>query len=185
MLLTCREDMKFENTVYSNMEFEEVFENIKNFILKNPMGKYKLMIGTDSQVRSDGTLFVSGIVIHREGDGAWACRKHFLEGRRLYNLHEKISYETSLSEEIAYLFTYEKILELEDLILPHIYKGSSFEKEAHLDIGDKPANKTNLYVNEMLSRVESMGFKAVIKPHSLVASGYANKFTKYGKRIYI
>jgi len=94
------------------------------------------------------------------------------------NLHERISYETSLTEEVVALFTEEKKEQLIDIILPNIYKGASFSIEGHIDIGAGRKNKTRIFVKEMVNRMEAMGVEAKIKPEAFVASSYANRYTK-------
>ena len=98
--------------------------------------------------------------------------------RRMTNLHERISYETSLTEEVVSMFTEEKKEQLINLVLPHVYKGASFTIEGHIDIGCGNRNKTRVFVNEMIARMNSLGIEAKIKPDSFVASTYANRFTK-------
>ncbi|MDG5786132.1 ribonuclease H-like YkuK family protein [Evansella sp. AB-P1] len=168
----------FENLKEKNMTFEEVFERIVQFMKKDPKGNYRLMFGTDSQVHATYTRFVTGIVIQRERKGAWACLRKVSIPRQINNLHEKISYETSLTEEIASMFTDERKETLINLVLPHVYKGATFTIEGHIDIGCRSQNKTRMYVREMVSRIESMGLEPKIKPESFVASTYANRYTK-------
>ncbi|SDY13165.1 hypothetical protein SAMN05421736_101454 [Evansella caseinilytica] len=168
----------FENLQKKNMAFEQVFEHIVKFMNKEPQGNYRLMFGTDSQVHSTYTRFVTGIVIQREGKGAWACIRKVAVPRQMKNLHEKISYETSLTEEIVSMFTEARKSELIDIVLPHIYKGASFTIEGHIDIGANSRNKTRVYVREMMSRMQSMGIEPIIKPKAFVASSYANRYTK-------
>ena len=93
-------------------------------------------------------------------------------------LHERISKETSLTEEIVALFTEERKNKMIDIVLPYIYKGSSFTMEGHLDIGSGNRNKTRIFVEEMVARIEAMGLEPKIKPDSFVASSYANRYTK-------
>ncbi|WP_188383008.1 ribonuclease H-like YkuK family protein [Ornithinibacillus halotolerans] len=160
------------------MSFEEVFQHIVQFIKKDPTGQYRLIFGTDSQVHTTYTRFITGIVIQCETKGAWACIRRVDVPRKMLNLHERISYETSLTEEVVSLFTKEKKNRLIDIVLPNIYKGSSFIIEGHIDIGSSQKNKTRIFVNEMVSRMESLGIEPKIKPDSFVASSYANRFTK-------
>lgn len=169
---------EFENIQEKRMTFEQVFLRIKEFMKKDPMGNYKLMFGTDSQVHPKSTLFITGIVIQREGKGAWACIRKVSIPRRITNLHEKISTETSLTEEVVSLFNEDKKNELIDIILPNIYKGATFTIEGHIDIGAGNKNKTRIFVREMVSRMKSMGVEPKIKPDSYVASAYANRYTK-------
>lgn len=171
----------FKNLTEKNMTFDTVFERISAFIQREPIGNFKLMIGTDSQVHKRSTIFITGIVIQREGKGAWACIRKIVVPRKMSALHEKISYETTLTEEVASLFTEEHKSKLIDIILPYIYNekgGSTFSIEGHIDIGEGRRNKTSIYVKEMVSRIESMGFEPKIKPNSFVASAYANRYTK-------
>ncbi|MBX0359289.1 ribonuclease H-like YkuK family protein [Halobacillus sp. Nhm2S1] len=160
------------------MKFEEVFSHILTFMKSDPIGDYKLMMGTDSQVHPSHTLFITGIVIQRVGKGAWACFRKEVVHREMTTLHERISYETSLTEQVASLFTEEKKNALIEVVLPYIYKGATFTIEGHIDIGSGDRNRTRVYVNEMMARIESLGMEAKIKPDSIVASSYANRYTK-------
>lgn len=168
----------FQNLQERSMTFEVVFERILKFMKRNPNGNYRLMVGTDSQVHVDRTVFITGIVIQNEGKGAWACIKKTIVPRKMLHLHERISYETTLTEEVVSLFTEERKNKMIDVVLPFIYKGATFTMEGHLDIGAGQRNKTRIFVQEMVSRLESIGVEPKIKPEAFVASSYANKFTK-------
>lgn len=171
-------NFSFENLSRKNMSFQEVFQHIKRFMEKDPYGSYKLMFGTDSQVHSAYTRFITGIVIQCETKGAWACIRRVIVPRRMEQLHERISYETTLTEEVVGMFTDERKEQLIDLILPNIYRGASFVIEGHIDIGSENKNKTRIFVQEMLTRMEALGIEAKIKPEAFVASSYANRYTK-------
>ncbi len=160
------------------MTFDQVFQHIVHFMERDPAGNYRLMFGTDSHVHHDYTKFITGIVIHCQTKGAWACIRKVIVPRKITNLHEKISYETSLTEEVVSLFTEERKNRLIDIVLPHVYKGASLTIEGHIDIGAGRKNKTRVFVKEMVARMESYGIEAKIKPDSFVASSYANRFTK-------
>ncbi|ELK46421.1 ribonuclease H-like YkuK family protein [Halobacillus sp. ACCC02827] len=168
----------FQNLTHKKMSFAEAFSHIKTFMLSDPLANYRLMLGTDSQVHPSHTLFITGIVIQRVGKGAWACFRKESVPRKMTTLHERISYETSLTEQVASLFTEERKNELIEIVLPHIYKGATFTMEGHLDIGSGERNRTRVYVNEMVARIESLGMEPKIKPDSIVASSYANRYTK-------
>lgn len=169
---------QFQNLMHDCLTFDEVFAQIMDYIHVQPLGRYKLMIGTDSQVYSQYTRFITGVVIQCEGRGAWSCMRKVTLPRPITQLHEKISIETSLTEEVASLFTKERKQALIHVILPHIEAGATFTMEGHLDIGAQTQNKTKAYVEEMVARIESVGLEAKIKPDSYVASAYANRYTK-------
>lgn len=168
----------FQNLQERSMTFDQVFERIIKFMNVYKNGNFRLMIGTDSQVHPKHTIFITGVVILNEGKGAWACIRKVVVPRRMDRLHERISYETTLTEEVVSLFTEERKTTMIDIVLPYIYKGATFSMEGHLDIGSGNRNKTKIFVEEMVSRIESMGLEPKIKPNSFVASSYANRFTK-------
>jgi uncharacterized protein len=172
------DDYTFQNLKEQNMSFEQVYENIKKFMKLHPSGNFRLMVGTDSQVHRKQTVFITGIVIQNEGKGVWACIRKVIIPRKMLHLHERISRELSLTEEIVSLLTEEKKTQLINIILPYLYQGSSFTLEGHIDIGIGKRNKTSAFVKEMVSRMESIGVEPKIKPNAFVASSYANRYTK-------
>lgn len=169
---------KFQNLQEKNMSFDEVFNHIVSFMKLDCCGSYRLMVGTDSQVHRAHTVFITGIVIQNEGKGVWACIKKVIIPRKMSNLHERISYELSLTEEVVSMFTKERKDQLIEIILPNIYQGAAFTIEGHIDIGAGKRNKTSAFVKEMVARMESMGVEPKIKPDAFVASSYANRYTK-------
>ncbi|MDP4083289.1 MAG: ribonuclease H-like YkuK family protein [Bacillota bacterium] len=168
----------FQNLQESNMSFERVFEHIIQFMKMNQKGNFRLMVGTDSQVHKEHTLFITGIVIQNIGEGVWACIRKVAIPRKMEQLHERISLELSLTEEIVAMITEERKNELIQIILPYLYQGVSFTIEGHIDIGAGKRNKTREFVKEMVTRMESMGVEPKIKPNAFVASSYANRYTK-------
>ncbi|WP_052002051.1 ribonuclease H-like YkuK family protein [Halalkalibacter wakoensis] len=160
------------------MSFEQVFSRIIKFMNIKPCGNYRLMVGTDSQVHATCTVFITGIVIQNTGKGAWACIRKYTVPRKMIHLHERISLETTLTEEVVRLFTESHKNKMIDIVLPSVYQGASFTIEGHIDIGSGQRNKTREYVQEMVARLETMGVEPKIKPDAFVASSYANKYTK-------
>lgn len=168
----------FQNLQEHNLSFDEVFERIVQFMTIDPKGHYRLMVGTDSQVHKSYTIFITGIVIQNEGNGVWACIRKVIIPRKMTALHERISLELSLTEEIVSFFTEERKNKLIEIILPNLYQGAAFTMEGHIDIGAGKRNKTSEFVKEMVTRIESMGVEPKIKPNAFVASSYANRYTK-------
>ncbi|PKC50922.1 hypothetical protein RhiirA1_485010, partial [Rhizophagus irregularis] len=66
------------------------------------------MFGTDSQVHATHTKFITGIVIQQERKGVWACFRKVIVPRKMKNLHERISFETTLTEEVVSMFNKEE-----------------------------------------------------------------------------
>ncbi len=169
-------DLVFYNTSANEMTFDEVFQQLLQFIKKDPASLYRLAIGTDSQVHQQGTKFITSIHLHRVGKGAWGCLKKQIITRRITSLKEKISLETIYSQEVASLFTEKHISKMAEILIPHIDNGADFIFEVHLDIGRK--GKTKHLIEEMTERILAIGLQPKIKPNSYAASSYANKYTK-------
>jgi predicted RNase H-related nuclease YkuK (DUF458 family) len=177
--LTMIHDLEFRNTTEKGLSLEKVHERILHFMGLDPKAAYKFIIGTDCQVHVGHTKFITGVVIQCMGKGAWACYRQVIVPRAMISIKEKLSTETFYSEEIALFFDERRRSAMEDIVLPFIYQGASFEMFIHIDAGsDLLRNKTAVFVEEMARRVESMGMVPIIKPDSYVASSYANKFSK-------
>ncbi|WP_051330903.1 ribonuclease H-like YkuK family protein [Aneurinibacillus terranovensis] len=172
----CPEEGAFYNTSERFIGFEEVFQRILRFVEQEPAARYAMAIGTDSQVYQKYTKFTSAILVHRVGRGAWGCLRDYIVPRKMKSLREKISLETTLSEEIACYFTADRLDAITDILLPYVDKEADFSLSIHLDIGTNGATKD--LIKEMVSRINAIGFTAKIKPESYVASSYANRFTK-------
>jgi len=172
-------DLTFRNTSEKNMSLETVYDRMIRFMKQDLCGAYELRIGTDCQVHTDHTKFITGVMLIRKGKGTWAAYRQVIVPMKIHSIKEKLTRETSYSGEIALFFDQERRNEMEDLILPHIYRGASFDAYIDIDAGtDELKNKTAPYVAEMVRWVESMGMKAKIKPESISASCYANRHTK-------
>ncbi|MFD0587255.1 ribonuclease H-like YkuK family protein [Paenibacillus sp. GCM10027627] len=175
-------NMEFMNTTESRMEIDTVFSRIEGFLKQEPHANYNLIIGTDGHVHRGFTKMITGIIIRRENRGAWACYRQVIIPREITSVRDKLSTETSLSEEIACYFDEQKRGQLEDILLPYVYHGAALDHFIHIDAGrDKSVSKTALYVSEMVDRVESLGWLPVIKPDSYGASSYADRFSKSNK----
>ncbi|TYQ15256.1 UNVERIFIED_CONTAM: hypothetical protein Cloal_1690 [Acetivibrio alkalicellulosi] len=166
--------MRFFNSMQKNMSFTDVVASIKYFIKASPDSKYRLAVGTDSQVKGRYTCFATGIHIHRVGKGAWCCVSKMVENKRYQNLKEKISKETSITYEIAYMLNEQLVEALCDLIIKN--KNFDCKLEAHIDVGTR--GETRKLIREMVGYFEGMGIDAKIKPDSFVASSYANRYSK-------
>lgn len=172
------DNFQFENPSKKGMLFQEVVDNIQKFMESDPRANYRLMIGTDSQSYANHTRFITGIILRREGNGSWSCMRKVNHSKKIVDLHDKISRETKLTEEVADLLTEELRNKFLNILKPNEPNGASFIIEGHMDIGLGGQNKTGIFVEEMMRRIEQVGLVPKIKPHSIAASTYANKYTK-------
>lgn len=156
------------------MSFEDVVKGIEFFIKSEPENKYRIAVGTDSQVCGKYTCFATGIHIHRVGKGAWCCISKNIENRQYNNLREKISRETLITYEVVYMLSEYLVDILYDF--SEKYKNFDCKLEAHIDVGTK--GETRKLIREMVGYFQGMDIDAKIKPDSFVASSYANRYSK-------
>jgi hypothetical protein len=173
--------MRFFNSMQKNMSFADVIASIKYFIKVNPDSKFRLAVGTDSQVKGKYTCFAIGIHIHRVGQGAWCCISKRIENKRYRNLQEKIAKETLLTYEVVNMLNEQLMDALCDFTVK--YKNFDCKLEAHIDVGTR--GETRKLIKEMTGYFEGMGIDAKIKPDSYVASSYANRHSKIIKPAFI
>lgn len=156
--------MIFNSPTKGRLTFEEAFTDIMRYVQQEPEASYKLIIGTDSQLR-DETCFVTAIIIHREGKGGryyWS-RERMQMGK---SLRQRIFYETSRSLGVA--------SRLAERLAQNGY--GDLNVEIHLDVGENGPSKD--LIREVVGMVTGSGFEAHIKPNSYGASKVADKYTK-------
>ncbi|MBE3577861.1 MAG: ribonuclease H-like YkuK family protein [Limnochordales bacterium] len=156
--------MEFISPTRGRMSFDEMFADIIAFIDQVPDAKYRLIIGSDSQL-GDETCFVTAVIVYRVGKGA---RYYYHRERESFtrNLRQRIYYETSRSLAVASRLA-EKLAE---------NGHADLDIEIHLDIGE--AGDTRDLIREVVGMVVGSGFDARIKPDSYGASKVADKYTK-------
>ncbi|HHY98279.1 MAG TPA: hypothetical protein GX509_06030 [Firmicutes bacterium] len=156
--------MTFISPTKGRLSFNETFKDIIKYIEEMPNDRYKLIIGTDSQLR-DETCFVTAIIVHRVGKGARYYYSKEIEriGR---NLRQRIFYETAKSLGVASRLA-ERLAE---------NGHSDLNVEIHLDVGEN--GETRDLIREIVGMVTGTGFSARIKPESYGASKVADKHTK-------
>lgn len=154
----------FISPTLGKMSWEEVLEDIVKYVTSASDYHYKLIIGTDSQVK-DETCLVTAVVVHRVGKGArYYYRKKFQ--RKILSLRQKIFYEAALSLEVAG--------KMAEFLNTNGYR--NLDVEIHLDVGRN--GDTKEMIRELVGMVTGSGFDAKIKPYSCGASKVADKHTK-------
>jgi len=115
--------MMFISPTHGRLSLEQMVDDIRAYIAEDTGYQYKLIVGSDSQLR-DGTCFVTAIIIHRVGKGAHYYYTKRYE-RKITSLRQRIFYETSLSLEMA-----DKLCECLSQ-----KEGDNLKVEIHLDVG--------------------------------------------------
>ena len=156
---------------YGKVSYEEIAENIKNFVEQDISAEYAVYIGTDSQ-NFDKTKIVTVIAVHKVGHGG----KFFYEVSRLNritDIRQKLYTETQMSLDCA-----EKLLDAMDTIQIetdfdyHQYLSFSI----HVDAGYN--GPTKQLIPEIVGWIKSCGLDCEVKPYSPAASAIANKISK-------
>ena len=162
----------FRSASGQEMTEDQIINKIAKYIADQPNATYEFTVGTDSQNHRQ-TKMVEVIAVHREGNGGiYFYNVEYM--RKISNLKQKISTETSRSLEIANglvdkleLALYEYDIDINDLDLTF---------QIHCDIGQD--GKTSMLINEITKWVTACGYTCLIKPYSYTASGIANKYSK-------
>lgn len=156
--------MHFISPTKGKMTFAEMMDDIVEYIKGLPSSSYKIIIGSDSQVRQE-TCFITAVIVHRQGKGARYYYRKKMQ-RKVKSLRQKIFYETSLSLEIGSQIA----KHLAECGIDHI------EVEIHIDIGHQ--GETRELIREVVGMVTGSGFAAKIKPEAFGASTVADRHTK-------
>ncbi|WP_031516417.1 ribonuclease H-like YkuK family protein [Desulfofalx alkaliphila] len=156
--------MDFISPTKGKMTFDQMMADIMKYITGLPDSSYKIIIGTDSQVRKD-TCFVTAVIVHRLGKGAkYYYRKK--EERKIKSLRQKIFFETALSLEVG------------GLVARYLSETGHEDQEVeiHIDVGKK--GETKDLIREVVGMVLGSGFQPKIKPDAFGASSVADKHSK-------
>lgn len=146
------------------MSFDETFKDIVGYMQEMPGIPYRLIIGTDSQLREDA-CFVTAIVIHRVGKGGryYYTKENERMGR---SLKQRIFIEAAKSLGVA--------SRLAEKLAENGY--GDLNVEIHLDIGQN--GETKDLIREIVGMVTGTGFEAKIKPDAYGATKVADKHSK-------
>ncbi len=145
------------------MTVDEVVRAIVDFMRTEPARRYKVTIGTDSELLHGKMAdFVTAIVVHRVGNGGRYFWRRFQLGK-FHNLRDRIIKEVLISLEVA-----EKTLaELKKYPLPE------FEFEIHADLGMN--GPTKALIQEVVAMIRANNFEVKTKPESYAASNVADR----------
>lgn len=158
------ERLEFVSPSKGRLTFDRLFQDIVDYMRQDPGARYRLIIGTDSQLREE-VCFVTAVIIHRTGKGGrYYYSREFSHSVR--SLRQRIFYETARSLDVAGRLA-ERLAESghDDLDI-----------EIHLDVGENGPSRE--LIRDVVGMVSGSGFEVFIKPNSYGASKVADKYTK-------
>ena len=153
----------FNNCFGNQLAIRDVVAEIVAFMSAAPGRRYKVTIGTDSELLADRSAdFVSAIVVHRIGNGGRYFWQRF-PLRPFHTLRDRIIREVLTSIDVAKAV----VAELENHDLPE------FEFEIHADIGQN--GPTKQMIQEVVSMIRANNFEVRTKPESYAATNVADR----------
>ncbi len=168
------ENLSFYNPNLGDLSFNNVVEEVFNYLGEIPEKKYEIVVGCDSP-SEERTFFPVALVVLRKGQGG----RFFLtkvkysekETKKFVNLHQRILQEVYLSCEIALKFK-----EAFEEKAKTFNESLNYQFEyIHADVGEN--GKTKDMIKEVVGLIKSNGFEEKIKPESFAASVVADRFT--------
>lgn len=138
---------------------------VKKYLEAEPLRSYKLIIGTDSQIKNNTiTDFVVAFIVHRIGAGGIYFWKRIVEEKKYVlksRMYQEAIFSLQAAQEFLNLFKDDGI--------------TKFDLEIHVDIGQK--GQTREVISEIVGMIRSSGFIVRIKPDSFAASKVADRHT--------
>ncbi len=157
----------YNETLGRHVGFEEMVEELVNYVRLHPEERYKITVGTDSQ-GTNNTQLVTAIAIIKVGNG----------GRYFWTKSEKIFCPTM--QDRIYKETMQSITFIQELRSRLKDKmGEEFfwndKISVHIDVGKR--GPTSSLIDTVVGMVRGYGFEAVIKPDSFGAFVLADRHT--------
>ena len=154
----------FVSSEGKHMTADQIIAEMIAFMAIAPSREYKVIIGSDSLRRPNGTAdFVTAIVIHRVGNGGRYFWRRTVTEKRFHTLRDRILEEVLLSLEVAHAF----------LEAAKVRLFFDFAFEIHVDAGMNGATKA--LIQELVGIIRANNFEAKTKPDSYAASKVADR----------
>ena len=144
-------------------QFEDIIQDIVDFVREDEQSKYEIVVGTDSERHLDQADFVSVVTVHRVGKHGRYFWKRMPE-IKAYDHHDRMLKEAYFSLDLAQRV----VAALREQIEDHLYNF-----EIHLDIGHNGPTKP--MIQEIVGMITGSGFVARIKPDSYAANKVADR----------
>ena len=158
------QNIRFHSSLGLDVSIPEVVAAILDFMQEGPEWKYKITLGTDSELLADKQAdFVTAIVVHRVGNGGRYFWRRFKLGL-FHTLRDRIIQEVMISLETAQIL----LAELQKAQLP-----VQWDFEIHVDVGENGPTKP--MIQEVVGMVRAHNFEARSKPESYAASSVADR----------
>jgi len=159
----------FFNPTKGNLKFDQMIEEILNYIRERPESFYDIIVGCDSSSGKEPTFPVAIVVLRVGQGGRFFLKKISYKNRKFYSWKQRILEEVFLSCQLA--------LHLKE-VLTQKTKDKDFNYQLryiHADIGENGATRD--MIREVIGLIRGNGFEPKIKPESFVASSVADRYS--------
>ncbi|MDP2704312.1 MAG: ribonuclease H-like YkuK family protein [bacterium] len=154
----------FHSSFGVKMDVPAVVREIVRFMEEGPKHRYKVIIGTDSEMLADHRAdFVTAVVVHRVGNGGRYFWRR-LDFGKFYTLRDRIIQEVVASLDAAKMI----LAELKSS------SASNWDFEIHADIGAN--GDTKVLIQEVVGMIRANDFEVKTKPDSYAASKVADRY---------
>lgn len=160
----------FFNPTKGKLKFQEVVEEIFNYLSEKSEKFYDIVVGCDSSSDKEPDFPVAIVVLRVGEGGRFFLKKVRYQNRKFYNLKQRILEEVILSCDLALNFKE---------ALNKKFSGKNFNYQfryIHADIGENGLTKD--MIKEVIGLIRGNGFEAVIKPEAFAASVVADRYCK-------
>jgi predicted RNase H-related nuclease YkuK (DUF458 family) len=165
---------KFYNPTKGILNFEEVMNEIINYMSDSANESYNIVVGCDSSSEEKPHFPIAIVVLKERRGGRFFLKKtdySILSRNKFLSWKERILEETFLSCQLAVTLRKELKKEIEK----NNFKLNYTFDYIHADVSKNGITKD--MIKEVTALIRGNGFKARIKPRSFAASIVADRFT--------
>lgn len=159
--------MYFRRENHKSISIDDMYKDINDFINRKPNYEYKIIIGTDSMVYSNCTLYITAVTLQRIGNGAIIF--YVPKNEKTVYFSNRLINEVNMSVQMA-----------NEIIIPKCLEyGIYYPIEIHIDVGNKGKSKN--IKNIAIGYAKGCGFNEEdikIKPEAFGATNVADRYTK-------
>lgn len=159
----------FHSPTHGPLSFFNVIEHVVDYMDAEPRARYRVIVGSDSQVHQSSADFVVIVALHRVGSGGryfWAKERR----PKVSALRHRIYEEAALS-----LRTAQELLAALQPAIKHNGGDLKYNLEIHVDIG--PNGPSRAMIQEIVGMIKGSGFEVKTKPEAYGAFVVADKHT--------
>ncbi len=162
---------KFFNPTKGNLSFQEVVEEVLDWIKESPDKSYELVVGCDSSSGEEPDFPVAIVLLRKGEGGRFFLKRVRYRDRKFKTWRDRILQEVLISCDVALALKEN----LGEKISKEDFKSNLEFKYIHADVGGNGITKD--MIREVIGLIRSNGFEAKIKPESYAASIVADRFS--------